>query len=101
MIYKVIHIPYDCRNYKTIIDKIDEAINQLTDALVTNVFENNVTGYKMNTGQSDVSVTINSEKDAISNIEKLEKLRDFYQNRAMNRRIGRQIRLRDGNNFRY
>ena len=101
MIYKKIHIPFDSRDYEEIIEKIDAAIHLLMDALATSVFENNMTGYKMNTGQSDVSVTIDTERDAIANIERLEKLRDFYQSRAMNRKTGRMIRLRDGNNFRH
>lgn len=100
MIYKKISINFKSRDYQLIIRQIDEALELLHDALVKDVFENNKTGYKLNTGQSDVSVTIDTSKDAIGNIERLEKLRDYYLTKRQTDIAGRVIRLRDQNNFR-
>ena len=100
MNYTKINIDFKGRNYCKIVKQIDDALDKLHEAIIDNVFENNKTGYKLNTGQSDVSVTIDTERDAIANIMRLEKLREFYLNQRINRRGGRVVRLRDQNNFR-
>ncbi len=100
MIYQKIHIDYSCRDYEKIIRDIDSALSLLHTSLVDDVFDNNKTGYKLNTGQSDVSVTINSSVDAIYNIQRLEKLREMYLQLRLKNRFGRTVRLRDQNNFR-
>ena len=100
MIYKKIHISYDCRDYSAIIAQIDSAIETLLNAIATNVLEQNIEKYKMDTGQSDVEVSIDTEKDAVNMIARLEKLRTMYTQMARNRVYGRSIRLRDQNNFR-
>lgn len=100
MIYQKIHIDYSCRDYEKIIRDIDAALSLLHASLVDDVFDNNKTGYKLNTGQSDVSVTINSSVDAIYNIQRLEKLREMYLQLRLKNRFGRTVRLRDQNNFR-
>ena len=100
MIYQKIHIDYSCRDYDKIIRDIDSALSLLHASLVDDVFDNNKTGYKLNTGQSDVSVTINSSVDAIYNIQRLERLREMYLQLRLKNRFGRTVRLRDQNNFR-
>ena len=100
MIYTKINIDFKGRNYCKIVKQIDAALDALRNAVIDDVFSNNKTGYKMNSGQSDVSVTISIERDAIANIERLEKLREFYLNQRINNRGGRVVRLRDQNNFR-
>ena len=100
MIYKKIFIDFKGRDYNKIVGQIDDALDALRNAVIDDVFNNNKTGYKMNTGQSNVEATISIERDAIANIERLERLRDFYLNQRVNRCAGRVIRLRDQNNFR-
>lgn len=100
MIYKEIKIDFGCRDYKAIIDQIDNAINELLAALSTKILDSGMTGYKMNTGQSNVEVTLSSEAEVTRQINKLEDLRERYEIQAMRRKTGRVIRLRDQNNFR-
>lgn len=100
MIYKHIHISFDCRDYSVIINQIDTAINTLLNAISTSILEQNIEKYKMDTGQSDVEVSIDTEKDATNMIIRLEKLRAMYVQMDRNRVYGRSIRLRDQNNFR-